>query len=287
MKRAISFCFIALAAIPLCVASNPKSKQTLPFRLLRDSLIVVSCSIANQRNLTCIVDTGTTETILDTGLTRRLSLRTWLDSAVSLTRNTPARGVSIPDVHVGPLWIDTLDGVAMDLAPFGKELAVHPDVVIGIDVLHRSNFVVDYQARTITFGAEFSAGSGGGLKLAHSTPIVPAARFVLVDSNVLGKSVRLQVDSGFNGLLLYNAQREVQDHALKTGASVVGVSTSANVFSLDSPEVRIGNWRTTHLSVSVIQNPRPVAEFQGVLGSRLLSERRVAFDFHSGTLYWD
>jgi predicted aspartyl protease len=279
MRRAflfIFFVFLSLGLSPKCQASD----TTITFKLYRGYLIVAKCSVANQANLTAIIDTGTTETILDLSLVRRLSLGTWADSATSLTKDSEVQGVSIPDLQFGPVQIDKLNGIAMDLSAIGQKLGVRPDLVIGMDVLHRANFIIDYKFQVITFGT--------AQDLSHSAPLAPSSRLALIDSNLLGRSMRLQVDTGFNGFLLYGKRIAGVGHPVETGARVDDVAEPSIVHSLGSPEVRIGNWHTSHMTVSVVEGaPSGMIEFDGLLGPRLLSTRRLAFDFDRRMLSWD
>jgi hypothetical protein len=169
----------------------------------------------------------------------------------------------------------------MDLAFVGGELGTHPDVIIGMDVLRRSSFAIDYQTRLIHFGATEA--------LAHGAPLVPRPRFALVDSTVSGKRLRLQVDTGFNGLLLYGERLpQLAQTAASEGARVSGVVRASKVRSLKTNDLRVGDWRAPRMTVSVMDGaPRDFDEFDGLLGPRLLASRRLAFDFEHGMLYWD
>jgi predicted aspartyl protease len=278
VKRAILFIFILLGTSN----SSKASESRVPFKLYRGYLIAVKCSVGDQQNLIAILDTGTTETILDFPTVNRLSLKTWADSATAVTKDTPVRGVSIPDFQLGPLRVRQLEGIAMDLTSIGRELGIRPDLVIGMDVLHRMSFVIDYKSQVITFGHAAT--------MAHSAALAPGLRFALIDSNVLGKPQRLQVDTGFNGLLLFGQRPE--EFAARppgdTGARVAGVAQTTHARSVESPEVLVGNWRASHMMVTLLDRvPRDVTEFDGLFGPRLLGTRRVAFDFDHRMLYWD
>jgi predicted aspartyl protease len=277
VKRAILFVFIFLGGSTGCLASE----SAISFKLYRGYLILATCSVASQPDLSAVIDTGTTETILDLQVVRRLALQTRADTATALTKDTAVEGVAIPDLQFGPVRVAKLEGIAMDLAVVSRELGIHPDVVIGMDVLHRANFVIDYKTQVITFGSSPA--------LAHSSPLAPGLRFALIDSNVLGRHLRLQVDTGFNGLLLYGRRlRESAPASVGTGARVSGVSRASSARTVDSPELRVGNWHASHVLVAVMDDaPTDFAEFAGLLGPRLLSARRVAFDFDHHMLYWD
>lgn len=278
MRRFIPFVFMALSAS----SSYAAAKSTIPFELHRDYLILTECSVAGHGGLTAIIDTGTTETILDLSLMHRLSLVNWPDSATSLTADTPAQGVRITDFHLGPMRVAALDGVGMDLSAIGKELGVRADLVVGMDVLRRASFTIDYQRRTIEFAPPRAMAHGAAL-----APN-PRLRFALVDSNVLGKKIRLQVDTGFNGLLVYRDRLGGIAVPQDTGARVAGVAQTSGVRTVQSPQVLLGNWEAAHVPVAVMEGaPRDFTDFDGLVGPRFLGAKRVAFDFERGMFYWD
>jgi predicted aspartyl protease len=278
LKRAILFVFIGFLAARTSAASP--SSNDLPFQLFRGYLALVQCSIKDQPDLMAIIDTGTTETILDLKFVQRLALASRPDSATSLTSDTPALAVSIPDLRLGPVRVQKLDGIAMDLSAIGRELGVHPDVVIGMDVLHRTNFTIDYSSRVIRFNNPEA--------LAHCAAIAPSGRFVLVDSHVLGKLVTLKLDTGFNGLLVYGNRVGSLTQPASSEGRIAGVAQASSVRNVDSPEVRVGDWHASHLAVAVIASaPRDLSLYDGLLGPRLLGAKRIAFDFDHRVLYWE
>lgn len=275
MKRVILLVFIALGAS----SSYGAADESVPFRLYRGYFIVVRCSVSKE-NVTAIIDTGVSETVADMRLVKRLSLPTWADSATFLTKDAEVRGVSIPDIHIGPVKIEKLDGIAADLSALAHEIGVRPDILIGMDVLHRANFVIDYHARVLTFGAHQVTP--------HGASLAPGSRFAVIDSTVLGKKLRLQVDTGFSTLLLYGSHMDRLANLKDTGTRVVGVGLESRVRTIELPEVQVGDWRGSHVRVSVIDDaPSEPVGFDGLLGPRVLGARRVAFDFENRMLFWD
>ena len=290
MRRPILFVFILLANC----ANSRAALGDMPFKLHRNYLIVVPCSVGNQAGFTAIIDTGTTETILDTRVVKRLSLATWADSVTALTTDKTVRGVDIPDLQLGPIRIKKLGGIAIDLAAMSREIGVRADVVIGMDVLRQSNFLIDYEQQVMRFGV--------AAPMVYGTALAPGARFALISLNVLGHPVRLQVDTGFNGLLLYGKRlgwlqkysgtRMVDARKTGGGTRVAGVEQRSTVRSVDLSRVEAGNWHASHLIGSVLDGaPRDFdgfdEAFDGLFGPRLLGSRRVVFDFDARMLYWE
>lgn len=253
--------------------------QAVPFRLQRGYLIVVKCSIGGFPDLTGIVDTGVTESAIDKSLVERLALETRDDRATFLTREAPVWAVTIPSVQLGPLRTGPLAGIATDLSVLTRQFGIRPDILIGMDVLHRTNFLIDYKARQLIFTAVPS--------LAHAAPLLHDQRLALVEALVMGKRMVLQVDTGFQGLLLYGERPGTFGVRASRANQIVTPAHTLLAASLSAAEVRIGNWRTSSLEASVIDASLELAGFDGLIGPQALSAHRLAFDFENNQLSWD
>jgi predicted aspartyl protease len=276
VKRAMLLILLVLSISRWTVAAD----SSVPFELRRGYLIVVQCSIGELANLTCIIDTGVSESVVDMRLVRRLSLATRVDSAMFLIQEVPVVAVSIPSLHLGPLRTGLLAGIATDLSSLTVHFGIRPDVLIGMDVLHQANFVIDYKARQILFTAS--------PVLRHRVSLASDPRLALVESTIMGQRLLLQVDTGFHGLLLYG-RRSGTPAGLAYGKSFVeNAARTLTAVGLDSSEVRIGNWRASQVEVSILERaPRETLDFDGVIGAQVLRARRIAFDFDTNTLSWD
>lgn len=259
------------------LAVGTAAAQTLPFKLHDGYLIRVQCSAAGRPNLTAVIDTGVSETVIDLSLAKRLGLQLRSDKAVFVNKEALVWAVTIPQVELGPVTADSLDGIAADLSALKAKLGVHPNLLIGMDLLHRSNFEIDYKARVLTFGTVPVLG--------HQAKLSPNERFAIVDSTISGRAVRLQVDTGLNGILLYAKRLAFNDRGL-AGAHLMGVSESSAVQAADA-EVRIGSWRSRGTAISVLDTDPAAGYFDGLLGARALTSRRIAFDFRNEMVSWD
>lgn len=252
--------------------------QSVPFQLHSGYLVVVKCSAANTSNLTAIIDTGVTETVIDLGLARRLNLTMRSDSAAFVNGEGSAWAVSIPSLQLGPLQADALDGIAVDLSGLRANFGVHPDLLIGMDLLRHSNFTIDYQSRLLTFGPV--------PHLAHVASLVENTRLALIESIVLGRRTNLQLDTGINGLVLYTDRFRLAESSRDAGAHLVGISRTTSVQSGDV-DFQLGNWREGHVAASFIENVSAVTEFDGLLGARAFARHRLAFDFEKMVVAWE
>ncbi len=274
MKRLIFFLFILLAVIR-CFGAGSE----LPFKLYRDYLIVVKCSVGPLADLTAIIDTGVSETVLDLALLKRLSLDTQADTATFLNHESEVRAVSIPLLQLGPVRVEHLSGIATDLSLSTSQMGIRPDLLIGMDVLHRQSLVIDYRARKLTFGES--------TPLKRSATLIAGGRFAILEATSMGKKMRLQVDTGINGLLLYSKTFAPQAQGSTTDPGVVSAAGAAKVRTVDSVEIKVGDWRTFRGTVFVLPGESPAADFDGLLGPRWLEARRVALDFEKMVLWWE
>ena len=113
------------------------------------------------------------------------------------TRSAAVQAVFMPKIEFGPLRVEKLSGIARPLS-FDDEMGIRPDILVGVDLLRLSKFVIDYKAKTMIFGEV--------PLLKYSAAILAEARLLLLDAVVDGKSLRLQIDTGFNAILVYGGR---------------------------------------------------------------------------------
>jgi len=253
--------------------------ETVGFKLHDGYLIVVKCSVGDLRDLTALVDTGVTETTLDARIAKRLGLTTRPDTATFGTHDAGVQAISIPHIAFGPLNAENLAGIAIDLSPLTHRLGIRPDALIGMDVLRQGRFVIDYRARTITFD--------NLPKLLHSGTLIAHTRFALVAAQAEGKSLRLQVDTGFNAILIYgNRLRLVAGGKMDAHSGTFGRDLNSRPGSVS--QLNIGDWKGKQIIVyETDEEPLGQVEFDGLLGPAAIGIHRLAFDFEQGTMSWD
>lgn len=253
--------------------------QTVNFELHDDYLIVAKCSIAGLQNLTAVVDTGVTETAIDTRLVKRLGLSTASDRATAGVHNLRVQAVAIPEIVFGPLRAESLAGIAIDLSLLSHQFGVHADVLIGMDLLRQQSFLIDYKARQIKFGPV--------PHLSHSAPLIPAEGLLLVQALVGKKLLRLQVDTGFNAILIYGGRvQSFQDRQMNSQTESFGQRSNAQPASL--PHLQIGNWSGTQVPAAVTDDePSGVVGFEGLLGPTAIGVRKFAIDLDQLIISWE
>lgn len=259
--------------------SIPAIAQNVKFNLRDNYLIVVKCSVAGEHDLTGVLDTGVTETLIDLKLARRLSLPTTPDSATFGTRNATVQDVSIPDLALGPLHVETLAGIAADLSYLTRQFGIRPDILIGMDLLRHGTFVIDYRKKEIDFGPV--------PHLAHSVPLIPDPRLLLVEVAVDSQTLRLQLDTGINGILIYGGRLHiVPSRSLNASSNVLGGAANSQMAFL--PHLQLGDWRGTQIAAAITDaGPKGITEFDGLFGPTSIGVHRIGFDFQNLVIEWE
>jgi len=253
--------------------------QTVPFDLRDGFLIVSRCTVGTLKNLVAVVDTGVTETTLDLRIAKKLALSMRPEAATVGTRNAAIQEVSIPNIEFGPLRSEGLAGIAADLSPLTYQMGIRPDVLIGMDLLGQEKFVIDYKTKTITFGESPS--------LKYSATLIPTFHLALFDLTADGRPLRLQLDTGFNAILVYGGKlRASPSQELDSHTAAFGLRLSAQTAQIRM--LQVGNWTAKRLTAFVTdESPSGDAGFDGLLGPKALGIQRLAIDMESHTLSWE
>jgi len=259
--------------------STLASAQTVEFKLHDGYLIVAKCSVGDLQGLTAVIDTGATETTLDTQLVKRLGISTASDRATVGVHHLNVRAVAIPEIVFGPLRAKSLAGIAIDLSYLSHRLGVRADVIIGMDLLRQQSFLIDYKAGQITFGPV--------PRLSHSAVLVSSDRFLIVEALVGSKTLRLKLDTGFNGILIYGGRvQSFDDQQTDSRSESFGQPLNARSTSLS--RLQIGNWKGTQVPAAVTDaEPSRIVGFEGLLGPTAIGARRLAIDFDHRVISWE
>lgn len=282
MKKTALILLVLCLFLPGTAADNLSPRGSIPFALRHGHLIVTKCTVGSLSDLTAVIDTGVSETVLDLDVVKRLQLETHDASATFLIREVKVREIAIPDLQLGPLRTERLDGIAVDLSPLTVQFGFRPQVLIGMDLLRQANLTIDYRARQLLIGAV--------LPLRHSTRMLssPGSRFAVIEARITGKRMRLQVDSGFNGLLLYSGATSANMKLVSRESRIANPAQTLLARSCASSDFEIGDWRPASVQLAVVDGAPPEsAGFDGLIGTTFLSNRRIAFDFDNGLIHWE
>ncbi|HKD09501.1 MAG TPA: retropepsin-like aspartic protease [Bryobacteraceae bacterium] len=169
--------------------------------------VVTDVFLNSQGPFRFLVDTGAQTNQIDLPLANRLGLRPAFRTVVAtITGDTVVAGGRIPEVKLGPVSASNQEFL------YGNLDAVHKisgDIqgVLGEEFLSRFDYLLDFRARQIMFGALQPEGAS-------------RIQFGLIDGRPAIKTDKgqLVIDSGTRAAILYSASRESGAAATETRA---------------------------------------------------------------------
>lgn len=165
---------------------------TVPFRL-HDHLIVVSANVGECKDLELAVDTGSTFTVVSRRVGRQLGLKGETVRVSSLGSKVELKRVTLDRLSLGEVSFENVEARLADSSGF---MGLPLDGLIGLDLLRRVPVRLDFTRRELSFGQV--------RVLPHATRFYSGLNFIPVTMRVQNRVLRLTLDTGACGLMLYH-----------------------------------------------------------------------------------
>jgi predicted aspartyl protease len=266
-------------------AGQPRPSENagsdLPFRLSSGYLIQVEGRIGDQTNLKFILDTGASVSIVNQKIAERLKLDAHTAQSFNFDRNLKWKTATVSEVQFGPIRAANVAVLVGDLARY-SEFAGKADAIIGMDLLQLNNITIDFAAGKLIFDPTTPTAyvAGGD----------PMTKCLVVELQVQDRPVHLIVDTGLQGILLYEDRLRQTVPGLRTAGSIKNATMGGRVPVKQAtlPDVVFGA-RNRQVPVLLMPSPSPdmLPGIDGVVGVAVLQARRVHLDFSSMTLSWE
>jgi predicted aspartyl protease len=286
-----SLAVLSLLCNPLVAQSNSVAvpEQTtrvsnhaieIPIQLYRDYLVVVEGSIGDLEKLTFIIDTGAYPSMIDQRIATALGLRETDGKVALVNRNVQAKLATLPFVRVGPARVESVSVLVQDLSSIEKRLGRRIDAVVGLDVLGKNSFSINYSTKRLRFGP---------VQQTRSTVSFEAGTFfIIVEARLGDRPVRLMVDTGASALMLFQSRLK-DTNSLLAGrvAKATNVGGDFRRQSVLIPHARLGKEELGPLTGFVVADQKDDGrDFDGVLSVRALHLEEVGFDFENHEISW-
>ena len=155
---------------------------------------MVEGSIGNQR-LNFLIDTGAYPSVVDQKIAHDLGLAEQPSRVNLSNKSIQTRRVVLPSLLLGPIRAESLPVLTEDLSFLQKAVGYKVDAIVGLDVLRKSSFTIDYRAKEMLFGPVES--------LAFSAPFETDPPIVTVRMGFQTRQLRLAIDTGGPDLMLF------------------------------------------------------------------------------------
>jgi hypothetical protein len=243
----------------------------VPFELYQHHLIVTKGSIGPLNGLSLLIDTGTIPSMVDGRIARKLHVQTGPSMLVAFGQSVAIQSTILNGFRIGARQPGPVPAGVSDLSYLE---GVRIDAIVGLDVLARTSFSIDYRARVL----RFSPGSGEK----SVAPLELAWPFLTVQMTIAGQQVRLLVDTGSSDLVLFKSRMPagLSGAPWRGDKTVQYASGAARLRRLDLRQVRLGARVWDRLPAWVLDRlpDRYPPSIDGVLGVLTLDCQRVQFD---------
>jgi predicted aspartyl protease len=251
------------------------NKWEVPFEIQDGYMIVAVGSLPGGHAVHLMIDTGADCSVIDRKSARRLGLTVISGEAHfnAFGRVNAAERAILRALRLGPV-MTTLPCLVADI-PFKNV-----DVIIGLDLLRRSNLTIDFSARKIEFGRTPACGAWSQLEPGNSLMILPV--------RIGGDDFRLLVDTGADRLYLFGLRLKGWMRISSIRANLVSTNLAGRtgLKQIALPSLQIGTYSWRNLEGLIVPGPEPVA-CDGALGVAVLNLKRLHLDFARGLLGWE
>jgi hypothetical protein len=268
---------ILLVMLSLVTPSGSDHIDQLKFRLRDGYQVIAQGAIGPLDGLNLLIDTGSFPSMVDDRIAKHLRLEIHEAETMVFDRRIRTLSASLSNLRVGQILAGTVLASVGDLSYLGVP---NVDAIIGLDVLTRSSFSIDYDHQVLTFGSIAAADS--------NLPLDVVPPFLTVRVSFDGHPVRLLVDTGSRHIVLFG--QRVSDRfanlRIRGDKLLYHMAGTSRLQRIVLPRLEAGSLTITGLE-GLLSNanvdPYP-PDIDGILGVRAIATRRADFDFDRNRL---
>jgi len=244
-------------------------------------LIVVEVNVGELHGLRFLLDTGTSITAIDRRVAKHLGVLGKPAKVLNFDKTVSVGLGEVPEITYGseqafnvPVLIEDLRYLYVGRAPV--------DGIIGLDLLCRKSFLVDYARKQVVFGATASSGM-------RAAPLRVEGNVLRVGAELDGTPVWMIADTGILGTVLYerNHKAGLENYRIempKMGRSLGGAFETRNAVV---SQFKLGG-QNLERRVLLVSAPdvKRLSDVAGYLGPASFNAKQIVFDFEANQLRW-
>jgi hypothetical protein len=258
----------------------PDVSTKLPIRVYGDYLVIVEGLIGTEK-LNFLVDTGAFPSIIDQKISHKLGLAEQPVRVNLSNKSVETRLVVVPSLVLGSIHMQSLTALTQDLSFLQRGLDRRVDAIVGLDVLRKSNFSINYKTKEMFFGSPEV--------LTFSAPFDSEEPVVTIQMRAANRRLRIVIDTGSPDLMLFQSRMPDPIGFQELGTQRVSdVSGAFQRRRIRIPDVYLGQEKLGSQVAFVVDDRKDHGDdFDGVLGARGPEFWKIAFDFEHHRFSWE
>jgi predicted aspartyl protease len=264
-------------AVLLTLNLEAEGHRQLDFRLVDGWAIVVEGRLGTSSGQKMLVDTGAVPSVIDNRLAKKMGLSGHPVAFSILNQTIGAESVRVP-VQVGPVLIEALDMVTVDLTQISRALGIRIDAIVGLDLLGRQNFSIDYRHQRLEFGGSITEAETLPFEMGQEAD----GTYIVIAVETDGEKMRMLFDTGTKDLMLFQSHLRGGLRKLRPRGAELNVNAGGEdrIFEVELVSLSIGavTLKRQKAYIWAASGGRDKA-FDGLLGAVALKPARVQFDF--------
>ena len=249
--------------------------ESVPVHVLGGFLVVAQGQIGGERQ-NFILDTGTSPSILNTRVAWQLGLALAPAKVAAIGRDAEVAATIVPRLRLGTLRVEAATFFVTDLTDVERAWNIPIAGILGLDILGKRSFRLDYERALLEFGEVSTEGIPIGLSEGLNLPIA--------EVRINGKALRLLVDTGSDHLVFFakkaGAVLPESSSAPLQGNSVAGGIPVRQALPLEF------EWSGRRFQQNALVVPgRGESLFDGLMSVRSMGFRSLAMDSRNRVVY--
>jgi hypothetical protein len=253
-------------------------RGTIPVKVYRGFLVIAEGQFGGtSERQNFIIDTGTSPSILNIGVAKHLDLPLSHAKLSAIGRDSETLAATVPEIRLGPLRAMSLPVLVTDLSAVERDLNLPIAGILGMDVLGRASFRLDYGNQLIEFGKIAPVGIPINLSARADLPIAE----IKVGGNIL----HLLVDTGSDRLVFFGSRSASEFSPNPADSMLKGnnVATTVPVRAVSPLDFEMSGTRFHQDAYFVPNSEEPL--FDGLLSVRSLGIRVLSLDANRRIVY--
>jgi predicted aspartyl protease len=253
-------------------------RASIPLKVYRGFLVVAEGQFGGEiARQNFIIDTGTSPSILNIGAARHLDLPLTQAKLSAIGRQSETFSATVPEIRLGPVQAMSVEVLVTDLSPVERDLNLPIAGILGMDVLGKTSFRLDYANQSMEFGDVAPVGIPINLSTRADLPIA--------EIKVGGKLLHLLVDTGSDRLVFFGARSaaEISPNTANSLLQGKSVASTGPVRAVSSLEFELSGQHYRQTAYFVPDSEEPL--FDGLLSVRSMGFRVLSLDANRHVVY--